>query len=150
MPVVVDVCQSYRFTVPRIISTKARSGVMRWSYCRQAMWFYVSVPCKFLVCSFICCLFATRVQAQEVEQDHAIFCNTQAQIEQFAAYHEVHSISESLEQVNRATPHACAHLLAEFVRGEQIKAVRINWGTVHLYEVLVIGVWRGQWGKVDP
>jgi hypothetical protein len=93
---------------------------------------------------------ATRVQPQQTEQGEAVFCDTQVQIEQFAAYSESRPISEALEQVNRAAPNACAPLLAAFIRGEQVKAVRINQGTVHLYEVLVVGVWIGQWGKVDP
>jgi hypothetical protein len=116
----------------------------------QAPWLRTNVPCKLLICSFLCCLLATRGHAQEAEQGEAVFCDTQAQIEQFAAYYEIHPISEALEQVNHAAPHSCVPLLAAFIRGEQVKAVRINQGTVHLYEVLVVGVWREQWGKVDP
>ncbi len=44
--------------------------------------------CKLLIWSFLCCLLATRVQAQENERGEAVFCDTQAQIEQFAAYYE--------------------------------------------------------------
>lgn len=123
---------------------------MWWSNYWQAPWFRRNVLCKLLICSFLCCLLATRVHAQEAEQGEAVFCDTQTQIEQFTAYYEIHPISEALEQVNRAGPHACAPLRAAFIRGEEVKAVRINRGTVHLYEVLVVGVWRGQWGKVDP
>jgi hypothetical protein len=116
----------------------------------QALWFRRNVPCKLLICGFLCCLLATRVHAQEAEQGETVFCDTQAQIEQFAAYYEIHPISEALEQVNHGGPRACAPLLAAFIRGEQLKAVRINRGTVHLYEVLVVGVWKGQWGQVNP
>ena len=106
--------------------------------------------CKFLIWSFLGCLLAAGAQAQETEQGEAVFCDTQAQAEQLVAYYESGSITEALEQVNLAAPHACAPLRAAFIRGEQVKAVRIKQGTVHLFEVLVVGVWRGQWGKADP
>lgn len=106
--------------------------------------------CKLFLWSFVCCVITTRLQAQETEQAEGVFCDTQAQVEQFAGYYESRSVSEALEQVNLATPHACGPLLAAFVRGEQVKSFRIKHGTVHLFEVLVVGVWRGQWSKVDP
>jgi hypothetical protein len=110
----------------------------------------MNFPCKLLIYGVLCCLLATRVQAQQAEQSEAVFCDTEVQIEQFAAYSDIHPISEALEEVNRASPHACAPMVAAFIRGEQVKAVRIKQGTAHLYEVLVVGVWSGQWGKVDP
>jgi hypothetical protein len=58
--------------------------------------------CKLLFWSFLCCLLATRAQAQETEQGEAVFCDTQAQLEQFAAYYESGSIPDALEQVNLA------------------------------------------------
>jgi hypothetical protein len=116
----------------------------------QARRFPMNFPCKLLICGFLWCLLAAGVQAQEAEQGEAVFCDTQVQIEQFAAYSEIDPISEALEEVNHAAPHACEPLIATFVRGEQVKAVRIKHGTLHLYEVLIVGVWRGQWGKVDP
>ena len=89
--------------------------------------------------------------AKETEQGEAVFCDTQAQVEQFAAaYYDSGSIPDAVKQANLAAPHACAPLRAAFIRGEQVKAITIKQGTVHLYEVLVVGVWRGQWGKVAP
>ena len=92
--------------------------------------------CKFLIWSFLGCLLAAGAQAQETEQGEAVFCDTQAQAEQLVAYYESGSITEALEQVNLAAPHACAPLRAAFIRGEQVKAVRIKQGTVLLFEVL--------------
>jgi hypothetical protein len=117
---------------------------------RHGRRFHMNFPCKLLICGFLCCLLATRVQAQEVEQGESVFCDTQVQIEQLAAYYDIQPISEALQEVNRVAPHACEPLLAAFIRGDQVKAVRVNQGTVHLYEVLVVGVWSGQWSKVDP
>jgi hypothetical protein len=65
-------------------------------------------------------------------------------------YYESGLLPEALEQVNLTAPYACAPLRAAFIRSEQVKAIKIKRGTVYLYEVLVFGVWRGQWGKVTP
>jgi hypothetical protein len=40
--------------------------------------------------------------------------------------------------------------LAAVIRGRQIKDIRIKQGTLHLYEVLVIGTWGGRWRAVEP
>jgi hypothetical protein len=50
--------------------------------------------CKPLIWSFLCGLLATRVQGQETEQGEAVFCDTKAQVEQFAAYYENGSIPD--------------------------------------------------------
>ena len=105
---------------------------------------------KLLIWSFLCCLLGTRVQAQETEQREVVFRDTLAQVEQLAAYYGSGSLSDALEQINLNAPFACAPLRAAFIRGQQIKAIRIKQGTLHLYEVLVVGVWRRQWGKVTP
>jgi hypothetical protein len=106
--------------------------------------------CRLFLLSFLCGVLATGAKAQETEQGHGVFCDTQIQVEQFAAYYEGHSIADALEELNLTSPYACGALVAAFIRGDQVKAIRIKQGTVRLYRVLVVAVWRGQWGKIEP
>jgi hypothetical protein len=106
--------------------------------------------CRLLFWSFFGGVLATGAQAQETEQGHGVFCDTQAQVEQFAAYYEGHSIAEALEQINLTSPSACGALRAAFIRGDEVKSIRIKQGTARLYRVLVVGIWRGQWARIEP
>ena len=110
----------------------------------------MNVLCKHLIWSLLGCLLAACVEAHETVQTEGVFCDTEVQLEQFAAYYDSGSIGEALEQMNITAPPACGSFLAAFVPGQQVKSIRIKQGTLRLYEVLVIGLWTGQWGKVDP
>ena len=105
---------------------------------------------KLFVASLVFCLLTAQVQAHEIEQGQGVFCNTQSQLEQFAAYYDSRSIQEAFEQVNATSPHGCELLRAAFIFGEQVKTVRTKLGTLRVYEVLVVGLWIGQWSKVEP
>jgi hypothetical protein len=106
--------------------------------------------CRLLIGFCLCCLLAGRAQAQEIEQGQGVFCDTQTQLEQFAAYYESGSVPEALEQVNLTVPYSCKPARAAFIRGEQVKAIAAKRGTLRLYEVLIVALWNGQWGKVKP
>jgi len=100
--------------------------------------------------SVFCCLSAAPVRAHETDQSEGVFCDTEVQLEQFAAYYDSSSIQDALEQVDSIAPRACGSFSAAIIRGRQVKDIRIKQGTLHLYEVLVVGLWRGQWRAVEP
>ena len=106
--------------------------------------------CKLLIWSLLGCLLSACVEAQETVQNEGIFCDTEVQVEQFAAYYDSDSLEEALQQINLTAPRACGSFRAAFVPGRKVKSIRIKRGTLRIYEVLVVGVWTGQWGEVNP
>jgi hypothetical protein len=106
--------------------------------------------CKLATLSAFCGSLVAPVQAHETDQSEGVFCDTQIQLEQFAAYYDSSSIQEALEEVAFAAPHACGSFSAAIIRGKQVKNIRIKQGTLHLYEVLLVGLWNGQWRGVEP
>jgi hypothetical protein len=96
------------------------------------------------------CLLTLPVQAHETEKTVGVFCDTEVQLEQFAAYYDGGSIRDALEQVELIAPRACGSLSAAVIRGRQMKDIRMEQGTLHLYEVLVVGMWTGQWRALEP
>ena len=106
--------------------------------------------CKSIVFSLLFCSFALPARAHKIEKTEGIFCDTEVQLEQFAAYYDGSSIQDALEQVELIAPRACGSLSAAVIRGRQMKDIRIKQGTLHLYEVLVVGMWTGQWRALEP
>ena len=106
--------------------------------------------CKLLVFGSFFCLLTLPVRAHETERTEGVFCDTEVQLEQFAAYYDGGSIRDALEQVELIAPRACGSLSAAVIRGRQMKDIRIKQGTLHLYEVLVVSMWTGQWRAMEP
>jgi hypothetical protein len=105
---------------------------------------------KLLVFGFFFCLLTLPIRAHETEKTEGVFCDTEVQLEQFAAYHDGDAIRDALEQVELIAPRACGLFSAAVIRGRQMKDIRIKQGTLHLYEVLVVGMWNGQWRAIEP
>jgi hypothetical protein len=105
---------------------------------------------KMFMFGFWFCLLTVPVQAYETEKTEGVFCDTEAQLEQFAAYYDGDSIGDALEQVELTAPRACGLISAAVIRGRQMKDIRIKQGTLHLYEVLVVGMWNGEWHAIEP
>jgi hypothetical protein len=105
---------------------------------------------KLLVLGSFCCLSALPARAHETDKSEGVFCDTEVQLEQFAAYYDSNSIQDALEQVDLIAPRACGAFSAAIIRGRQVKNIRVKQGTLHLYEVLVVGLWSGQWRAVEP
>jgi hypothetical protein len=66
------------------------------------------------------------------------------------AYYDGGSIPDALEQVELIAPRACGLLSAAIIRDRQMKDIRIIQGTLHLFEVLVVSMWNGQWRAIEP
>jgi hypothetical protein len=96
-----------------------------------------------LAAALVSALVAPPVRAQQVEVEigESLVCDTQQQVERFAALFDGDA-QRAASAVNEEVkdPTACAVLTIAFVRGPEVATARTRTGTYQIMRILVLGV----------
>src|SRR6476619_7781157 len=85
--------------------------------------------------------FAVPAQANDIQYEQVIICDTQKQAERLGVLLEENE-DAAIQSLNSEVhnPTACAHVNVAFVRGGKLGTVRNNVGAFEMVEILVLGV----------
>jgi hypothetical protein len=93
------------------------------------------------------------IRAQQITFGTGLVCNQLEDVERYVAlYHEGDSADDAVDKVNHeAGQLACDMITVAYIRGEDIKIIRIAGGFGAIAKVAVVGVHTGtQWLSIPP
>jgi hypothetical protein len=117
---------------------------------------FIDMVCRCLIVLISGVLFVALtlpVRAQEITFGTGLVCNQLEDVERYVAlYDEGNSADAAVDEVNQeAGQSACDMITVAYIRGEDIKIIRIAGGFGAIAKVAVVGLHTGtQWLSVPP
>lgn len=104
---------------------------------------------KFLLWVFLTAFVVVGAKAHELDEGRGMLCDTQQQIERFAA---LDARPEAAQLINAdAQKNVCVMAEVRYIRGREVSRVRLPNRTLQIVEILVVQFkMRGQWTEVPP
>jgi hypothetical protein len=103
------------------------------------------VPLAVPLLALLAAPFCAPAQASDYEVGTSLVCDTQGQVERFAALFSGDNAQAAIRAVNveEANPNACAIMNVAYMRGMQVGMARHGENTFEIVHILVVGVETG-------
>lgn len=104
---------------------------------------------KLLLWLLLSAFVAAGAKAHELEEGTGMLCDTQVQIERFAA---LEAKPEAAQLINAdANKNVCVMANVRYIRGREVSRVRVPNRTMQIVEILVVQVnVMGAWATIPP